>query len=186
MEETMRKAVAGAATALFVVVVAFLSVGKPAAQTTPADPFSVTAADREAIIKAYPGARGSIVRSIDTGKAVVCIWLDQMKKGPAPGEGMIHTEATEMYLIVEGAATEIEGGTLISPRTGDVGGSPTLFGKLEGGTEHRYTTGDIIVHPPGTPHYWKSVESPTLVYLNMWTDPGKKLKAGQVSPALKK
>jgi hypothetical protein len=91
-----------------------------------------------------------------------------------------------MYLIAEGAATEIEGGTLLNPRMGDVGGSPTLFGKPEGGIEHRYTAGDIVVHPPGTPHYWKSVETPTFVCLNMWTDPAKKLKAGQVNPALKK
>jgi hypothetical protein len=44
----------------------------------------------------------------------------------------------------------------------------------------------VIVNPPGTVHSWKSVDSPKLVYMNVWIDPEKKLPAGYVDPVLKK
>jgi mannose-6-phosphate isomerase-like protein (cupin superfamily) len=100
----------------------------------------------------------------------------------------MHTEVSEVYVILEGTATLVTGGKLAEAKLNfNLGpGTPTYSGKYEGGLARQVRAGDVIVNPPGTVHSWKSVDSPKLVYMNVWIDPEKKLPAGYVDPVLKK
>ncbi len=153
----------------------------------PGTSLDLTGAEREAILKAYPGQRGTQVKSIDAGKHVIQLWVDQLKAGEGrPNQGEMHAEVSEVYVILEGMGTLVTGGKLLDAKAGSVAGSPSFSGRYEGGVTRQVKAGDVIVNPPGTVHSWKSVDSPKLVYMNVWVDPEKRLQAGYVDPALKR
>lgn len=178
----MRPTILSVLTVLFAVA--------PTAQTRlppPGTSLDVTAAERAAIIKAYPGRRGTQMKTVDTGKLVIALWVDQLKTGDGqPGRGEMHTEVSEVYVILEGSATLVTGGKLLEAKGGSGSGTPTYSGPFEGGLTRQVSAGDVIVNPPGTVHGWKSIDTPKFVYMNVWIDPEKKLPAGYVDPALKK
>ena len=185
------------------VVLMVLSTRQAAAQTRlppPAQALDVTAAELQTMIKAYPGGNAEI-KSIDAGKHVVDIWLEQRKAGlttPARSNGIAHAEITEIYYIVQGTATLVTGGRLIDPKLNEslpktefAGGgkfpTPTFGGDFEGGVSRKVGSGDVIVMPPGTVHQWASVDpSQMLVYFIARIDPEHKQAAGAVNAALRK
>jgi len=66
-----------------------------------------------------------------------------------------HDRETEIVLIMDGEATYVTGGTLVGSkenRPGERGGTD-----IEGGQTRHLTKGDVIVLPPGTPHWFKEV-----------------------------
>ncbi len=157
-----------------------------------------TAEEMRQMIAAYPGLNAG-VKSIDAGAHVIDFWLESRKGGPAPAAltGIVHSEITEVYFVFQGTATLLTGGTIATPAPFAVNvpawkGSdvvfrtPTLGGPYSGGTPRTVGPGDVIVVPPGTPHQWGTVESPTLVYFIARIDPSKRLTAGYVNPALAK
>ena len=153
----------------------------------PGTSLDLTVAEREAIMKAYPGARGTQVKSIDAGKHVIQVWVDQLKAGDGRADhGEMHSEVSEVYVIVEGAGTLVTGGMMFDAKANPVAGSPSYSGRYEGGVTRQVKAGDVVINPPGTVHSWKSIDSPRLIYMNVWIDPEKRLKAGYVDPALKK
>jgi mannose-6-phosphate isomerase-like protein (cupin superfamily) len=184
-------------------IVAVLCAVQPAAQTRlppPAQAMDMTASELQTMIKAYPGGNAQI-KSIDAGKHVVDLWLEQRKPGlttPAGTGGIFHAEITEIYYIVQGKATLVTGGTPIDPRLNENlpktrfpgGGSfptPTYGGRFEGGVSRTVGPGDVIVVPPGTVHQWASVDpAQTLVYFIARIDPEHKQPAGAVNAALRK
>jgi mannose-6-phosphate isomerase-like protein (cupin superfamily) len=190
----MRKAILIVLTVLFTV--------RPIAQSRPALPAQamvMTAAELQMMIKAYPGGNAEI-KSIDAGKHVVDLWLEQRKAGfttPAGINGIAHSEITEIYYIVQGSATLVTGGRLIDsklneslPKTEFPGGgrfpTPTFGGKFEGGMSQKIGPGDVIVMPPGTVHQWASVDpTQTLAYFIARIDPEHRQAAGIVNAALK-
>ncbi len=71
------------------------------------------------------------------------------------GNPEAHLNETEIVLIMDGEATYVTGGTLASKkenRPGELGGTD-----IEGGQTRHLTKGDVIVLPPGTPHWFKEV-----------------------------
>src|SRR5258706_14025544 len=109
----MRKA------SLSVVAVLFGAQAQVQAQMPlPAQAAVMTAAELQTMIKAYPGGNAEI-KSIDAGKHVVDLWLQQRQPGlrtAARTNGIAHAEITEIYYIVQGTATLVTGGRLIRPR----------------------------------------------------------------------
>jgi mannose-6-phosphate isomerase-like protein (cupin superfamily) len=184
-------------------VLTVLCAVQPAAQTRlppPAQAMDMTSAELQTMVKTYPGGNAEI-KSIDAGRHVVDLWLEQRKAGltAAPGTGGIaHSEITEIYYIVQGTATLVTGGRLIDPRLNENlpkttypgGGSfvtPTYGGRFEGGVSRKVGPGDVIVVPPGSVHQWASVDpAQTLVYFIARIDPDKKLRAGFVNAALER
>jgi mannose-6-phosphate isomerase-like protein (cupin superfamily) len=153
----------------------------------PGTSLDLTVAERDAILKAYPGRRGTEVKSMDAGKHVIQLWVDQLKSGDGQrDQGEMHTEVSEVYVILEGAGTLVTGGRLTNATANTTVGTPSYSGKYEGGLTRQVRAGDVIVNPPGTVHSWKSVDAPKLVYMNVWIDPEKKLTPGYVDPALQK
>jgi mannose-6-phosphate isomerase-like protein (cupin superfamily) len=177
-------------TAILNTLTILLAVVEPSAQPKlppPSTSLDLTVAEREAIIKAYPGRRGTPMKSIDAGKHVIQLWVDQLKAGDGRTDhGEMHTEVSEVYVILEGTATLVTGGKLVGAQVNSDLGSPTYSGKYEGGLARQIRAGDVVVNPPGTVHSWKSIDSPKLIYMNVWIDPEKKLRAGYVDPVLTK
>ena len=65
----------------------------------------------------------------------------------------VHAKTNHVFIIVDGEADFITGGTMIEPRETAPG---QIRGKgIEGGTVHRLTKGDVITIPANTPHQWK-------------------------------
>ncbi len=65
----------------------------------------------------------------------------------------IHAKTNHVFIIVDGEADFVTGGTVIDPRDtapGQIRGSG-----IEGGTVHRLTKGDVITIPAHTPHQWR-------------------------------
>ncbi|HZR27842.1 MAG TPA: cupin domain-containing protein [Terriglobales bacterium] len=80
-----------------------------------------------------------------------------------PGKAELHTRDTDVFYIVDGTATFVTGGKIVDAKITapeEVRGSA-----IDGGEAHLLNKGDIIVIPPGTPHWFKTVQTPpTFLY----------------------
>jgi mannose-6-phosphate isomerase-like protein (cupin superfamily) len=79
----------------------------------------------------------------------------------SPGGVELHKRETDVFYVVDGAATFITGGTIVGATTptspDEVRGTD-----IEGGVAHELSQGDVIVIPAGTPHWFKTV--PTAIH----------------------
>jgi mannose-6-phosphate isomerase-like protein (cupin superfamily) len=78
------------------------------------------------------------------------------------GEVEVHETTNHVFIIVEGEATMVTGGTL-------VGAKQTAPGQIrasdvQGGQTHQLSKGDVITIPAKTPHWFKEVPSKTVAY----------------------
>ena len=78
------------------------------------------------------------------------------------GEVEVHDTTNHVFIIVEGEATMVTGGTL-------VGAKQTAPGQIrasdvQGGQTHRLSKGDVITIPAKTPHWFKEVSTKTVAY----------------------
>ena len=67
-----------------------------------------------------------------------------------------------MFIIVEGEATFVTGGTLVGSRE-TAEGQRRAQG-VQGGETHHLTKGDVITIPAKTPHWFKEVPTQTIAY----------------------
>ena len=71
------------------------------------------------------------------------------------GEVEVHENTNHVFIIVEGEATFVTGGTMIG---GKVSRPNQLLGTdIQGGQTHQLKKGDVIVIPAGVPHWFKEV-----------------------------
>jgi len=75
----------------------------------------------------------------------------------SPQFAIIHPTTMEIYQIVDGTATYVTGGTLTPPLT-DNGPSIYRSMAITGGTSRKVAKDDIIVTPPGTPHWFSQID----------------------------
>ena len=78
------------------------------------------------------------------------------------GGAELHEHPSDFFLVLDGEATEIEGGTIPDSKTsarGEVRGA-----RVVGGTEHVMHTGDIVHVSPGTPHQTLVAPGKTFTY----------------------
>src|SRR6266550_1781016 len=78
------------------------------------------------------------------------------------GEPEIHEKTTHIWYVLDGSATFVTGGTLIGGKAPSAG--TTKGTNIEGGQAQHLTKGDVIVIPPGTPHWWKEVPKSITLY----------------------
>ncbi len=72
------------------------------------------------------------------------------------GLAEVHQYETDVFYVLEGAATFVTGGALVAPKVvapGEIRGA-----SIEGGDSRRIARGDVIVIPRGTPHWFNEVE----------------------------
>ncbi len=78
-----------------------------------------------------------------------------------PGQVEVHDKETDVFYVVDGAATIVAGGTMVG---GKATGPGQWRGKeIRGGEARHLEKGDVMVIPAGVPHWFKEV-SPSISY----------------------
>ena len=85
------------------------------------------------------------------------------------GEVEVHEKTNHIFIILEGEATFITGGTLVGAHQTAPG--QTRAPNVEGGTTYHLTKGDVITVPAKTPHWFKEVQSQTIAYYAINLEP---------------
>lgn len=80
--------------------------------------------------------------------ALIVIANRGMQRGSEMHDGTNH-----VFIIVDGEAEFITGGTMTEPKV--ISPGQTRGSGIEGGTVHHLSKGDVITIPAGTPHQWK-------------------------------
>jgi mannose-6-phosphate isomerase-like protein (cupin superfamily) len=79
----------------------------------------------------------------------------------AAGQVELHDKETDVFYIIDGAATIVTGGKMVGGKVTRPG--QWLGTEITGGETHQVTKGDIVVIPAGMPHWFKQV-SPSISY----------------------
>jgi mannose-6-phosphate isomerase-like protein (cupin superfamily) len=85
------------------------------------------------------------------------------------GEVEVHDKTNHIFIIVEGEATFVTGGTLVGAKNTAPG--QIRAANLTGGQTHQLRKGDVITIPAKTPHWWKEVQTKTIAYYAINTEP---------------
>jgi mannose-6-phosphate isomerase-like protein (cupin superfamily) len=80
-----------------------------------------------------------------------------------PGKAEIHAHDTDIFLIIDGTADFVTGGSVVDLKTRANGESSGK--EITGGETHHLVKGDVIVIPRGVPHWFKQVNGPFLYYV---------------------
>jgi glc operon protein GlcG len=80
-----------------------------------------------------------------------------------PGLGEVHSKDADIIYVLEGTATLVTGGALVEPR--NIAADEIRGNAISGGEMRRLVKGDVIIVPPGTPHWFKEVSNPFLYYV---------------------
>jgi len=183
------------------VVVAGLMVaftcGWLSAQRTLPPVVAISNADIDSVLK-YTGSEGAStdrqIRVADLGSYRLGVGV--LQRGPtragAPVGAISHSQVTEVFYIISGAATLVTGGTVendrpFPPETEFVrlAVGPSSGGTFKGGDRRRVAPGDVVVVPAGTPHGFDEITD-HVTYLSVRPDLSGVLPANYVHPALKK
>ncbi len=65
----------------------------------------------------------------------------------------MHAMTNHVFIIVDGEAEFVTGGTMIDPK--EISPGQTRGKGIEGGVSHHLSKGDVITIPANTPHWWK-------------------------------
>lgn len=101
-----------------------------------------------------------------TGAAVTVspgISVRRRAAGGQPQYAIIHPLSIEVYQIIDGGGTLVTGGHLdppVAPETPDLVRTKSIVG----GVSRKVAKGDVIVMPPGTPHWFSAVDG-AITYL---------------------
>jgi mannose-6-phosphate isomerase-like protein (cupin superfamily) len=150
-----------------------VAVGDVSAQTTrqmgalavrdqaPTDKaIDLTQEDLAAVVGEMPGKNLATTRLLEGGYYSVNI-----RRLTGPETAHLHQASLTIYVVREGSGTLITGGTIV-----DAKGQPVPDGRpgddIKGGVERSIKAGDIIVTPPGVPHFIRDVKAP-LVFMNL-------------------
>ena len=85
------------------------------------------------------------------------------------GEVEVHDKTNHIFIIVEGEATFVTGGTLVGAKNTAPGQIRAT--SMNGGQTHQLKKGDVITVPAKTPHWWKEVSTKTIAYYAINTEP---------------
>jgi mannose-6-phosphate isomerase-like protein (cupin superfamily) len=84
------------------------------------------------------------------------------------GEVEAHEKTNHVFIIVEGEATFVTGGTLVDAR--QTAPDQRRASSIQGGQTHHLTKGDVITIPAKTPHWFKEVPTQTIAYYAVNTE----------------
>lgn len=80
-----------------------------------------------------------------------------------PGQAELHEKDLDIFYVLQGSATFVTGGKMVDGKTtapGEVRGEA-----IEGGETHTLSKDDVVVIPPGIPHWFKDVQGLFLYYV---------------------
>jgi mannose-6-phosphate isomerase-like protein (cupin superfamily) len=78
------------------------------------------------------------------------------------GVAEYHDRTNHVFIMVEGEATLVVGGTMVDPKR--TAPYQMRAPSLEGGTTHHLSKGDVITIPAKTPHWFKEIPTKTVAY----------------------
>jgi mannose-6-phosphate isomerase-like protein (cupin superfamily) len=84
------------------------------------------------------------------------------------GEVEVHEKTNHVFIIVEGEATFVTGGTLVDAR--QTAPDQRRASNVQGGQTYHLTKGDVITVPAKTPHWFKEVSTQTIAYNSVNTE----------------
>jgi mannose-6-phosphate isomerase-like protein (cupin superfamily) len=84
------------------------------------------------------------------------------------GEVEVHEKTNHVFIIVEGEATFLTGGTLVGAR--ETAPDQRRASSVQGGQTYHLTKGDVITIPAKTPHWFKEVPTQTIAYYAVNTE----------------
>ena len=121
------------------------------------------------------------MRVVDAGGYNIAIGAIDRPQTP-PGIAAVHFKVTEIYYIMDGAATLVTGGTMVnekmrppdSPAVRLEDGPSASGTAIQGGVSRRVKAGDAIVIPVGLPHWFSAIEG-SISYVVMRIDPNQVL-----------
>lgn len=122
------------------------------------------------------------IRAVDIGKVNVDIAVVYRGKlgAPAPASVAEHDQVSEVYHVIEGAATLVTGPDLIDakPRPADsetvrlLNGPGFNAASIRNGTTYELKPGDVVIIPAGTGHWFTKIDD-HITYLMVRIDPDK-------------
>ena len=78
------------------------------------------------------------------------------------GDAEFHEKTNHIFIIVEGEATFVTGGTMVGVR--QTSPDERRASRIEGGQTHHLSKGDVVTIPAKTPHWWREVPTKTIAY----------------------
>ncbi len=80
-----------------------------------------------------------------------------------PGKAEVHEHETDIIYVLEGTATFVTGGKVVS---GEITAPGEIRGPgIEGGEIRKLVKGDLIIVPQGVPHWFKDLKAPFNYYV---------------------
>ncbi len=129
--------------------------------------------------------------SVSVGRGVNCVVRRRMS---GPQYAITHTRDMEYLVVTKGSATLVTGGTLIPPTIdSDIYPNPDpnatirSAAGIKDGLARKIGVGDVIVNPPGTPHWLSQIDG-TIEYVEIRVpnvDPAPGVERAVVAPAVK-
>ncbi len=112
-------------------------------------PSAEIAAQAKALMdQAKSGPTGLAITTLNTYPGHSVMMVARTKTGPSE----IHLNWNDVFIVMDGEATEVTGGTMVEgkldPATGETRGA-----RLDGGTRTHIAKGDLVHIPPNTPHW---------------------------------
>ena len=114
--------------------------------------------------------RGLSTAAVDdaaAGAAVIVvpgIVVRRRSGGAEPQYAIVHPFSMETYYIIEGTGSLVTGGVLDPPPAAPADPDIVRSRTIKNGLTRTVTKGDVIVVPPGTPHWFTAVDG-TITYL---------------------
>ena len=122
------------------------------------------------------------IRAVDAGKTNVdigVVYRGKLEK-PAPNAVAEHDQVSEVYHVIDGAATLVTGPDLVGTkrRPADDNAVKMLNGpgsnsaSIRNGVTHQLKAGDVMIIPAGTGHWFTKIDD-HITYLMVRIDPDK-------------
>jgi mannose-6-phosphate isomerase-like protein (cupin superfamily) len=113
------------------------------------------------------GLSTAVVADAAAGAAVTISPGIAVRRRSGAGEpqyAIVHPFSTEIYYIIDGGGSLVTGGTLDPPAAPPADPDVVRSRAIKNGVTRRVGKGDVIVVPPGTPHWFEAIDG-TITYL---------------------
>jgi mannose-6-phosphate isomerase-like protein (cupin superfamily) len=144
----------------------------------------ISAEDVQANLNGAPNAATNPspnLRVVNAGEYNVAVGVLHRPQTP-PGIAALHYKVSEVYHVIDGAATLVTGGKMVDPKERPADSKsvrledgPGASGtSIQGGVTQHIKAGDVVVIPAGVPHWFSKIDG-SITYIVVRFDPNKVL-----------
>jgi glc operon protein GlcG len=120
-----------------------------------APPASVSYFEEDRVREAF--AKGAVL--FDRGER----YMVHASRRDAAGQAEVHAKDTDIIYVLGGVATFVTGGTVVDPKA--TGADEVRGTEIAGGETRELHTGDVVIVPAGTPHWFRVVPAALTYYV---------------------